>query len=40
MIVKCPECHFEKEVYDNTIIAVCPICLNKMEEKEDGRRDD
>ena len=37
MIVKCPECFLEREVEDDTIIAICPVCLNKMEEREDGK---
>jgi hypothetical protein len=36
-IVKCPFCYTEKEVAENVIISLCPVCLNEMKEvKKDG----
>jgi Zn finger protein HypA/HybF involved in hydrogenase expression len=37
MIVRCLFCKFEREVKDNVILPLCPVCLNKMEMVDDGK---
>lgn len=33
--VQCPICGKRREVSDECLIAMCPICIEKMEEVED-----
>ena len=35
-IVKCPICKREKEIKDNIVIAICPVCQTEMIKLKEG----